>query len=216
MNGNSWTPYSIAGDDQYNLPEGGSVDVGNHTVTNVDYREGSLLLTAVPTGFNIGDKFVIKAGGLYKHKIVGRADKTLGSALLGDFTATIVAASGSTLKFYPKFIANDRGTVLERAYSNVDNHVGAASTISRLEDGGKKSNLFWDKSAIEILVGTVPSGKFKEFAGLKTMSHTMKNGVDMFMVYDGNIEDMTFRFRLFTWYGITVCKPQNCGVALRT
>jgi hypothetical protein len=33
------------------------------------------------------------------------------------------------------------------------------------------------------------------------------------MVYDGNITDMTFRYRLFTWYGVTIKDPSRVGIA---
>jgi hypothetical protein len=49
---------------------------------------------------------------------------------------------------------------------------------------------------------------------MKVLSKTMENGQTMYMVYDGNIATMTFRYRLFTWYGITMAQPQNAGVAV--
>jgi len=42
----------------------------------------------------------------------------------------------------------------------------------------------------------------------------MSNGLNMYMVYDGNIADMTFRYRLFTWRSVTVANPSACGLAL--
>jgi len=49
---------------------------------------------------------------------------------------------------------------------------------------------------------------------MKVISETMSNGQTMYMVYDGNIADMTFRYRLFTWYGVTIRDPRRCGVSI--
>ena len=85
----------------------------------------------------------------------------------------------------------------------------------RLNTGAsEKTNLFWDKNAITITGGMLPATMFKELSGFKVISETMSNGLTMYVVYDGNIEDLTFRYRLFTWYGITVADPSNCGVAV--
>jgi hypothetical protein len=42
----------------------------------------------------------------------------------------------------------------------------------------------------------------------------MKNGQTMYMLYDGDITTMNFKFRLFTWYGITIRNPSQVGVAV--
>jgi len=47
--------------------------------------------------------------------------------------------------------------------------------------------------------------------GMKVISSTMSNGQKMYMAYDGNILDLSFTCRLFTWYGVTVADPQACG-----
>jgi len=49
---------------------------------------------------------------------------------------------------------------------------------------------------------------------MKVITHTMANGQEMYMVYDGNLVDMSFRYRIFTWYGINVINPSACGVAV--
>ena len=49
---------------------------------------------------------------------------------------------------------------------------------------------------------------------MKVVTDTMANGLKVYMVYDGDIATMTFRYRLFCWYGITVANPSNCGVAV--
>jgi hypothetical protein len=106
-------------------------------------------------------------------------------------------------------------SALEKAYANIDTTISNADTVDRLNiDASAKTNLFWDKSAVEVIGGTIPAELFSEFDGMKVISDTMSNGQTMYLVYDGNLADMSFRYRLFTWYGITMCNPQNAGVAV--
>ena len=62
--------------------------------------------------------------------------------------------------------------------------------------------------------GTIPAQRFAEFSGKKVITDTLKNGLSVYMLYDGDILATTFTFRIFTWYGITVADPSNCGVAV--
>ena len=90
-----------------------------------------------------------------------------------------------------------------------------AATLTRLNvDASAKANIFFDKDAVEVIGGTISAELFKQYDGMKVITDTMENGLQLYMVYDGNIATMNFRFRLFTWYGITVCNPSNCGVAV--
>jgi hypothetical protein len=190
-------------------PEAGSVDTLTGIVTNVDYRS-AVIPVADSSSYNVGDKVSIGA-----IESVGLADKNSTGQLM---TFTVLAKpSGTSLKISPKPIAADDAALsdLEKAYANIDTTIANADTVDRLNiDASAKSNLFWDKSAIEVIGGTIPAQLFSEFDGMKVISDTMSNGQTMYLVYDGNLADMSFRYRLFTWYGITMCNPQNAGVAV--
>jgi len=194
-------------------PEAGTVTTATGIVTNTDYRSASFVV-ADSSGYSVGDKVTIANSGT-AIKALGLEDKTdTGQAM----TFSIVAIADSThITVYPKPIAADDSalTDLQKAYANVDTTALNAATVNRVNiDATQKTNLFWDKSAIEIMGGSIPSNLFSEFDGMKQMQETMPNGQTMYMVYDGNIATMNFRYRLFTWYGITVANPSNCGVAV--
>lgn len=194
-------------------PEGGSVNTTTGTVTNVDYRIATIPVTD-SSAYNVGDKVSFANGGVSVESI-GLADKNAtGQAM----TFTIVGKpDGTSVQIYPKPIANDDPALsdLEKAYSNIDTQITIGATMNRLNiDDSAKINIFWDKSSVEVLGGTIPAELFSQFDGNKVVSDTLSNGLQLYMVYDGNIENMTFRYRLFTWYGITMCNPQNAGVAL--
>lgn len=199
--------------DQSFKPEAGSVDPASGVVTNVDYRLATIPVAA-SASYNIGDKVTFANGGTTV-KALGLADKSdTGQAM----TFTIVGKpTGTSVQVYPKPIAVDDPALstLEKAYANVNTRILNTATMNRLNvDASAKTNLFWSKDSVEITAGSIPAKLFAEFSGKKVVSSTLKSGLDMYMVYDGKIDDMTFRFRLFTWYGLTNRNPMANGVAV--
>jgi len=194
-------------------PTAGAVNTTTGAVTNVDYRTATIPVTA-SASYNVGDKITFANGGTTV-KAVALADKTNTNVAM---TFTVIdKPTGTSITVYPKPIALDDPALstLQKAYANVDTRILNAATVNRLNtDASKKTNLFFDKDAVEVLGGTIPANLFKEFDGLKVINSTMKNGQKMYMVYDGQLNDMSLRFRIFTWWGITIKDPSRCGVAV--
>jgi len=194
-------------------PSGGSVNATTGVVTPVDYRSASLVVnnSALMT---VGDKFTIENSGTPVYAL-GLGDKVSSGQAMTFSCITLTDATH--IEIYPKPIAADDTnlTTLEAAYANIDTQILNAATITRLNvDATNKTNIFFDESAVMVLGGNIPADRFSEFAGMKVLSETMENGLVLYMVYDGDIETMTFRWRLFVWYGITVCNPSACGCAV--
>lgn len=191
-------------------PEGGTVDNATSTVTNVDYRQAVIPVTS-SASFSVGDKITIGAV-----EAVGLADKSSTGQLM---TFTVVdVPNGTSIKVFPKPIAADDGalTTTEKAYANIDTTIGSGVTVDRINtDTSAKTNIFWAKDSIEVVGGDVPMNLMSEFDGMKVIEETMANGQKMYMVYDGNIADLTLRFRIFTWYGLTNKNPMANGVGIR-
>jgi len=195
-------------------PEGGSVNTTTGVATNVDYRTADIPVAASGS-YNVGDKVTFANSGTAVQS-VGLADKqATGQAM----TFTIAAKpDATTITVYPKPIAADDPALsaTEKAYANINTRILNLATVNRVNtDASKKANLFWDKDAVEVLGGTIPSELFKQFDGMQVINSTMKNGQEMYMVYDGNIATMNFRYRLFTWYGITIRDPSRVGIAVK-
>jgi hypothetical protein len=176
-------------------PEGGSVNTATGVVTNVDYRIAEMTVSAI-TGLNVGDKITFANSGTTV-KALGKADKTDTNQAM---TFTIVGLpDATTIQIYPKPIALDDPALstLEAAYANIDTRILNAATLDRVNiDASNKVNLFWDKEAVEVIGGTIPAELFSQYDGMKVISDTMKNGQTMYMVYDGNIDTMSFRYRI--------------------
>lgn len=203
---------TVTGDQSF-APEGGSVNSATGVVTNIDYRIATIPV-ADESGYNEGDKISFDNGGTFV-KAVGLDDKTNTDQAM---TFTIVQVKVGEIDIYPKPIALDDVllSTLEKAYANVDTVILNGAIVTRLNvDNSVKTNLFWDKDAIEVMGGVVPVELFKEFSGKKVLTDTMKNGQQMYLIYDGNITTMNFQWRLFTWNGITMKNPQAAGVATR-
>lgn len=203
---------TVTGDHSF-APSGGMVNPTTLVVTNVDYREADIVVAA-SASYNVGDKVNFSNSGT-TIKALGLSDKTdTGQAM----TFTVVdKPDATTITIYPKPIAADDSALstLEKAYANVDTTILDTATVDRVNtDASNKTNLFWEKSAIEVLGGTIPAELFAQYDGMKVLSETMPNGLTMYLVYDGDLATMNFRYRLFTWWGITVCNPSNCGVAV--
>jgi hypothetical protein len=194
-------------------PEGGSVNTTTLVVTNVDYRTATIPVTA-SAGYNVGDRVTFANGGVTV-KALGLDDKTnTGQAM----TFVIVAKPNATsVTVWPKPIAADDPalTSLEAAYANIDTRILNTATMNRVNiDASAKPSLFWTKDSIEVIGGDCPIHLFKEFAGKKVISETMKNGLKMYMIYDGDSTKLELQFRIFTWFGVTNKAPAKNGVAI--
>ena len=195
------------------VPVGGSVNATTGVVTNIDYREASLTVNDSSL-VTVGDKFQLENSATAVQS-VGLADKN-GTNQPMTFSV-IELTDGTHIKIYPKPIAADQAgiTTLQAAYANINTAILGAATLTRLNiDASNKTNIFWDRSAVEVIGGTIPAELFAQYDGMKVITDTMSNGLQLYIVYDGTLDTMTFRFRIFTWYGITVCNPANCGVAV--
>jgi len=193
-------------------PEGGSVNATTLVVTNVDYRVGTISVTA-SAAFAVGDKVKFDNGGTDVTSI-GLADKSLNDAAM---TFTIVGIpDGTTLEVYPKPIALDDAALstLEKAYANIDTVITSGANVTTLNAfaGTKKVNTFWCKNSIEVTGGDAPVELLSTFGGMRVISDTMSNGQTLYMAYDGNIDKLTFKFRIFTWYGLTNSDPSANGI----
>ena len=190
-------------------PTGGTVDAASGVVTNTDYRKATIPVVA-SAAYSVGMKVTI--GDL---KAVGLADKTVTDQ---DMTFTIAAIPDSTsVVVYPKPIALDDAALstLEKAYANVDTTIASGDAVNVVNlDANAQTNIFWAKDSIEVIGGEIPANLLQEFDGKKVITKAMSNGQVMYCVYDGNIVDMTLRYRLFTWYGLANLNPMANGVAV--
>ena len=192
----------------------GSTGTGQN-VQNVDYRQAVIPVSAT-TGINVNDVITFSNSGV-PVRALGLADKSPTGQTM---TFRVVAiTAGTSITVWPKPIAQNDTTNLdaeELAYANVDTAILDGATITRLNvDPTVKPNIYWAQDSIEVIGGQIPAHMLQSFAGMNVMSETMENGQVMYLVYDGAIEDLTFRARLFTWWGLVNVRPDANGIGIR-
>ena len=206
INGGAITATTVTADVS-EKPEAGSVGAAG-VVTNVDYRVGSIPV-ASSAAYAVGD--VVQFTGV---NAVGLADKTDTGSLM---TFRVVSIpNGTTLEVFPKPIALDDPALstLEKAYANINTQIASGATVAKANTTTAKSNIFFAKNSIEVLGGDAPIELLSQFGGMKVISSTMSNGQKMYVAYDGSIDTLEFKCRLFTWYGLTNKNPSANGVGL--
>jgi hypothetical protein len=209
------SPNTTVTGNQSFAPEAGTVNTTTLAVTNTDYRSAEIPVAA-SASYNVGDKVRFQNPNNVDVNAVGLDDKVDTNEPM---TFTIISKpDATTIEVFPRPIAiNDPALdSLQQAYGNINTRILNGALVVRLNtDSSVKTNLFWDKDAIEVMAGTVPMNLFKEFSGKKVITSTMKNGLTMYMVYDGDITTLDFKWRLFVWWGLTMRNPSAAGVATR-
>ncbi len=192
-------------------PEAGTV--ADSVVTNIDHRNASILFNTT-TGLARGDKFTLENAGTTVKAIKRDVKDSSGQAMI--FTVKSIT-SATVAVISPKPIAYDDAglTDHEKEYANIDTQILTGATLTRLNtDASVQTNLIFDRKSVKVIGGTIPANLFKEFAGKKVISRTMESGLVMYIIYDGDILDLSFTFRCFTWWGVNIPVPDCCGYAI--
>ena len=179
-------------------------------VLPVDYRiSDDIALTGTITNLVVGDR--ISFSGV---NAVGLQDKTnTGQAM----TFTVVEKGSGTIKVYPRPIAyNDAAlSAAQKAYANINTQIAAGATVTKLNsDASARTNIFWANDSVEIVDGDIPFELLGQLDGMDVMSSTLSSGTKLYMAYQGKIEDLTLRCRLFTWNDVVNIDPSRNGVAI--
>ena len=198
--------------DQSFAPEGGTVSATG-VVTNVDYRIATIPV-ADSSSYNIGDRVTFSNAGT-PVTALGLSDKTDSDQAATFAIVGIPDATSIEIFFKPIALSDPGLNTLQTAYANVDTQILNTATVNRVNiDASNKTNIFWTRESIEITAGDAPVQLLNEFGGQKVISKELKSGLTMYMAYDGNIDDLTFKCRLFTWYQGTNKNPMANGAAV--
>ena len=190
------------------VPEGFN-SAGTNSVQNVDYRVGSIELGAGEgANFQVGD--VITVSGVNALNVM---DKTDTGELM---TFRVTAISTDTLSVYPKPIAADQAGITDEqaAYANISTSIDSGATVSATNVNGGNANSFWANDSICVVNGRQPFEILNEFDGMKIVSETLDNGLDLYMAYDANLATVNARVRLFTRWGLCNKDPSRNGNAI--
>lgn len=192
------------------VPEGFN-SAGSNSIQNVDYRVGSIPLgVGEGANFQVGD--VVTVAGVNALNVM---DKTDTDQLM---TFRVVSISTDTLNVYPKPIAADQAgiTTEQAAYANISTSIDSGDAVSATNVNGGSANSFWANDSICVVNGRQPFEILNEFDGMKVVSETLDNGIDLYMAYDANLATVNARVRLFTRWGLVNKDPSRNGSAIYT
>lgn len=198
---------SVNGANQYHTPLATSTAATGET-SNVDNRSQNLSITVGSGTVAVGDCFTI-AGVNAVHHITKQDTGQLKTFRI----KSIVSGGGGTgvVEISPAIISGQGGTDAELQYQNVTATPADGAVITFLNTTTAAANPFWKKDAIELLPGryAVPTD-----AGAAVMRASTDQGLEVVMQKFYDINTMTTKFRLDTFYGVTMCNPEMAGILL--
>ena len=123
--------------------------------------------------------------------------------------ASFVGAN--TVKICPPIISNGGGTPAEVQYQNVASTPTNGLALTFLNTTAGYVNPFWQGDAMEILPGRLAPATE---SGLAVMRGTTDDGIELVMTRQGEINDLSTKYRFDTIYGCNCLNPEMAGVMM--
>lgn len=179
-------------------------------ISNVDNRYQNLTVAVTSGTIKVGDAFTI-AGVNEVHHITKR---DTGSLKTFRVTAIITGGGGSgVIQISPPIIAADGGTPTdpELQYQNVTATPANGAAITWLNTASANVNPFWGNDAFEIMPGKYEPAPN---SGLAIMTATTDQGITVVMARQGNINDLSTKYRFDVYFGLVNLQPEMTGIEL--
>ena len=201
------TTVTVNGANQYYTPAATSTAVTGET-SNVDNRYQNLNISVGGNTVKAGDCFTI-AGVNAVHHITKQDTGQLKTFRIIDIVSG--AGGSGTVKISPAIVSNGGSTSAEAQYKNVNATPANGAALVFLNTTTASVNPFWKKDSIEILPGrySVPTN-----AGADVMRASTDQGLELVMQKQYDINNMKIKYRLDTFYGVTMCNPEMAGIML--
>ncbi len=121
--------------------------------------------------------------------------------------------SGTTMTISPPIINANGATVSEQQYGNCSTGAAGGAAITAVNTTTARANTFWCKDSVEIYEGRLALPE-SDFAGLNTMTGSTDSGIQLILAKQGNIDDLTAKYRWTIYYGVTNLQPTMNGIQL--
>lgn len=198
---------TINGANQYYTPSATSTAATGET-SNVDNRYQDLAITVGSGTVKVGDCFTIAGVNAVHHETKNSTGQLKTFRIIA-----IVSGSGGTgtVRISPPIVSNGGSTDAEAQYQNVDATPANGAAITFLNTVTASVNPFWYKDSIELLPGryAVPTN-----AGAEVLRASTDQGLELVMQKQYDINTMKIKYRLDTFYGVTMCNPEMAGIML--
>ena len=173
--------------------------------TNVDNRFQTITVTATAT-FAAGD--AVEIAGVNAVSMINKEE----FAETRKFRV-ISVDSGTTMTISPPIINANGSTVSEQQYGNCSTGAAGGAAITAINTTTARVNTFWEKSSIEIYEGRLALPE-SDFAGLNTMTGSTDSGIQLVLAKQGDINDLSAKYRWTIYFGVTNLQPTMNGIQL--
>jgi len=201
---------TINGANQYYTPVGHTTDASGNT-TNVDNRYQNLNVT-------VGAGGALKAGDAFTLPLVDSVHmiSKQDTGQLKTFRIVSIVSGGGTaganvIQITPPIISAQGATKAELEYQNVSATPANGATLTFLNTTTAAVNPFFIKPAVEIIPG---SFAVDPQDGWAVMRATTDFGVGITYTRQGNINDLTLKYRWDIDFGTAVLNTEMAGVQM--
>lgn len=193
---------TVNGANQYWVPKSTSTAAGTGETENVDNRYSDLVITAaVYANVKAGDAFTI--AGVNSVHMITKQD----TGQLQTFRV-IGKPAANTIRIAPAIISGGGATKPELEYKNVTATPANGAAITWLNTATAELNPFFVKENLLLIPG---SFSVEEGAGWLSMRATTELGVAITYVRQGEINDLSMKFRWDIDFGTALTNPQMGG-----
>lgn len=171
---------------------------------NVDNRYMNLTVNST-TGKKVGDAFTIDGVNALSH--IGKED----TGQLKTFRITEVV-DGTTLKITPAIVVGDGTSDAEDEYANVTAAAADTASLTFLNTTATNTNVFMMQNAVEIIHGKLAVDNLGP--GISVMREATDSGIEIIFARQGEIDDLSARYRLTMWTRSNVLNTEMCGILI--
>lgn len=193
----------------YYTPVAATMDTDGNP-TNVDNRT-QLISIAVTSGtVKVGDALTIAGVNSVHHVSKGDTNQLKTFRIVQIVTG---AGGTGTVRITPPIISGTGGTRAEAEYKNVTAAPTNGAAITFLNTTPASANVFFQQRAIELIPGTFAVDPDLGWT-VATRAVTPKLGLPMTLTGQGNINDLSGKWRLEIDYGVGATQPEMIGLQL--
>jgi hypothetical protein len=202
ISGSSASGVTVDGADQHATPvafdSSGTLGAGE-----VDDPRYSVITVSAAHGLVAGDGITFAGSnsiGMISGKDTGQLQ-----------TFRVISVSGNDLTVSPAIIPAD-GTDAQARYATVTTTPADGAAVTVINTADTQPSIFFTKPAVEIFIGTLDTSELEGSMAVK--QETTDSGISIIFARQGDIDDLSAKYRLTAWGKSHVLQPQQCGIML--
>jgi hypothetical protein len=196
----------------YYTPVASTSDVDNNP-TNIDNRTQTISIAVTSGTVKVGDAFTFAANsGVNSVHHISKGDT--GQLKTFRIMKIVTGAGGTgTVQISPPIVSGSGATRAELEYKNVAAAPTNGTALVFLNTVAAPMSVFFHKRAIELIPGTFNVDPDAGWS-VATRATTPKLGLPIMLTGQGNINDLSGKWRLDIDYGVGALQPEMIGMQL--